>query len=101
DGRELYWLAYDGYTKPALRAMPVGGDANSARDIVQIDPMGPYDLLPDGSLVYEQGRQYRAVYGYEDLFPWDARTRQTVRLTRGRRGRVRSGLAGSGRVGVR
>ncbi|HEY5950945.1 MAG TPA: hypothetical protein VIV40_35880, partial [Kofleriaceae bacterium] len=65
----------------------VGGDATSARKIVQIDAMGPYDLLPDGSIVYEQGRLYRAVYGYEDLFRWDARTGQEVRLTHGRRAR--------------
>jgi Tol biopolymer transport system component len=87
DGRELYWLQYDGYTHPKVRAMPVGGDVTSARDVVQIDAMGPYDLLPDGSLVYEQGRQWRAVYGYEDLFRWDARTGETVRLTHGRRAR--------------
>jgi Tol biopolymer transport system component len=87
DGRELYWLAYDGYTLPGVRAMPVGTDASSARDVVQIDAMGPFDLLPDGSLVYEQGRQHRAVYSYEDLFRWDARTRQEIRLTNGRRAR--------------
>jgi hypothetical protein len=67
--------------------MPVGGDQRQARDVVQIDAMGPFDLLPDGSLVYEQGRQFRAVYGYGDLFRWDARTGETVRLTHGRRAR--------------
>ncbi len=87
DGRELYWLQYDGNSLPRVRAMPVGGDVTAARDIVQIDAMGEYDLLPDGSLVYEQGRQFRAVYGYEDLWRWDARTGQTVRLTTGRRAR--------------
>ncbi|HEX5060882.1 MAG TPA: hypothetical protein VFV99_16055, partial [Kofleriaceae bacterium] len=87
DGKELYWLEYTGYSLPKVRAMPVGGDVTTAHDVVQIDAMGEYDLLPDGSLVYEQGRQYRAVYGYEDIFRWDARTRQTVRLTTGRRAR--------------
>ncbi len=87
DGKELYWLQYDGYTLPAVRAIPVGGDAKSARDVVQIDAMGPFDLLPDGSMVYEQGRVFRSVYGYEDLFRWDAATKQTVRLTTGRRAR--------------
>jgi Tol biopolymer transport system component len=89
DGKEIYWLFYDGYSLPRVRAMPVGGtlDGNGARDIVQIDAMGPFDLMPDGSLVYEQGRQYRSVYGYEDIFRWDAKTGQTTRLTTGRRAR--------------
>jgi Tol biopolymer transport system component len=87
DGKELVWLQYDGYSLPMVRAMAVGGDVASARDIVQIDAMGPFDLLPDGSLVYEQGRQYRRDYSFEDLFRWDARTGQTVRLTTGKRAR--------------
>ena len=87
DGRELYWLAYDGWSEPKLKAQPVGSDASAARDVVQIDAMGPFDLLPDGSVVYEQGRLYRQVYGYEDLFRWDPRTKQTIRLTTGRRAR--------------
>ena len=87
DGRDLVWLQYDGYTLPYVRAMPVGSDVSKARDIVQIDAMGPFDLLPDNSLVYEQGRVFRTVYSYEDLFRWDARTGQTVRLTTGKRAR--------------
>jgi hypothetical protein len=87
DSRELVWLEYDGYHQPRVRALPVGGDATNARNVVQIDAMGPFDLLADGSIVYEQGRLFRAVYGYEDLFRWDARTKQTVRLTTGRRAR--------------
>jgi hypothetical protein len=87
DGREIYWLAYDGHSLPTVRAMPVGKDAASARVVVQIDAMGPFDLLPDGSFVYEQGRQYRSVYGYEDLFRYDPKTKQTIRLTTGRRAR--------------
>ncbi|HEY5926238.1 MAG TPA: hypothetical protein VIV11_31350 [Kofleriaceae bacterium] len=87
DSRELYWLENDGYTQTRVRAMPAGGDQTQARNVVEIEAMGAYDLLPDGSLVYEQGRLYRAVYGYSDLFRWDARTGETVRLTRGRRAR--------------
>jgi hypothetical protein len=100
DGRELYWHYYDGYSLPRVRAMPVCpdgrrdavpvrscGDAASARDVVQLDALATFNVLPDGSLVYEQGRQYRAVYGYEDLYRWDARTKQTIRLTTGRRAR--------------
>jgi hypothetical protein len=87
DGRELYWLEYTGYKLPWVRAMPTGGDVHAARDVVQIDAMGPFDLLPDGSFVYEQGRVFRRDYSFEDIFRWDARTGQTVRLTTGRRAR--------------
>jgi Tol biopolymer transport system component len=87
DGKELVWLQYDGYTLPMVRAMPVGADSSRARDVVQIDAMGPFDLLPDGSFVYEQTRQFRRDYYFEDLFRWDARTGETVRITHGRRAR--------------
>src|SRR5262249_3421966 len=69
------------------RAMPVGGDQRAAHDVVQIDGMGPLDILPDGSLVYEQTRQFRRDYSFQDLFRWDAPTRQFTRLTIGRRAR--------------
>jgi hypothetical protein len=87
DGKELYWLEYTGYDLAKVRAIPVGGDVSSARDVVQIDALGPFDVEPDGSLVYEQGRQWRRDYSYEDLFRWDARTHETTRLTTGRRAR--------------
>ncbi len=87
DGKQLVWQQFDGYNEPQLRAMPVGGDAASARDIMRLDAMGPFDLLSDGSLVYEQGRVFRRDYSFQDVFRWDARTRQTVRLTTGRRAR--------------
>ena len=87
DGKELYWLEYTGYALAKVRAMPVGGDQKDARDVVQLDALGPFDVLPDGSLVYEQTRQFRLVYSFEDLFRWDARTGDTVRLTRGGRTR--------------
>jgi hypothetical protein len=87
DGRELYWYQYDGYSLPMIRAMPVGGDAKHARDVVQIDSLAYFDVLPDGSIIYEQSRTYRIEYSYEDIFRWDARTHQTVRLTHGRRAR--------------
>jgi hypothetical protein len=87
DGKELYWLQADGYTLPRVRAMPVGGDVAAAHDVVQIDGMGPFDVLDDGSLIYEQGRSFRRDYSFEDLFRWDAATGQTVRLTTGRRAR--------------
>src|SRR5260221_6951122 len=74
DSRELVWLQYDGYSLAMIRAMPAGGDVTRARDVVQIDAMGPFDVEPDGSLVYEQGRQYRRDYSFEDLFRWDAHT---------------------------
>ncbi|HSS02715.1 MAG TPA: hypothetical protein VLM79_36895, partial [Kofleriaceae bacterium] len=87
DGKELWWQQYDGYSLPIIRAMPVGGDQSGARDVVQIDAMGPFDLLADGSLVYEQGRVYRREYAYEDVFRWDGTTRQTTRLSTGKRAR--------------
>jgi WD40-like Beta Propeller Repeat len=87
DGKELYWLAYDGYELPWVKAMPVGGDARNAHNVVQIDAMGPFDLLPDNSLVYEQGRQFRRDYSFEDIFRWDNATKQTTRLTLGTRAR--------------
>ncbi len=87
DGKWLYWTQYDGYSLPKIRRMPVGTDVASASDVVQIDAMGPYDLLPDGSLVYEQGRLYRREYSYQDIFWWDARSGLTQRLTNGRRAR--------------
>ena len=97
DGSHVEWLQSDGYSLPKIRAMPVCRvapaalarcpDQRAAHDVVQIDALGPFDLLPDGSVVYEQGRQYRSVYGFEDLFRWDARTHETVRLTTGRRAR--------------
>lgn len=87
DGRELVWLQYDGYSNPVVRAMPVGGDVTQAHDLVQIDAMGPFTLETDGSIVYEQGRQYRREYSWQDVFRWDARTHQVTRLTTGQRAR--------------
>ena len=87
DGKELVWQQFDGYNEQSVRAIPVGGDEKSARNIVSLDGMGPFDLLPDGSFVFEQGRLFRREYAFQDLFRWDARTRQQVRLTKGRRAR--------------
>ncbi|HVK87667.1 MAG TPA: DPP IV N-terminal domain-containing protein [Kofleriaceae bacterium] len=87
DGKELVWFQSDGYSNAKVRAMPVGGDQRAARDVVQMDAMGPFDLLEDGSLLYEQSRLFRREYSFQDLFRWDARTRQTVRLTHGKRAR--------------
>ncbi len=87
DGKELYWLQSDGYALPSIRAMPVGGDHRQAREVVRIDALGPFDLLDDGSLVFEQGRVYRREYSYQDVFRWDAATRQITRLSTGRRAR--------------
>ena len=87
DGREIEWLQADGYSQPIIRAMPVGGDVTQAHDVVLIDAIGPFTLEPDGSVVFEQGRQYRRDYSWQDVFRWDARTHQTVRLTDGKRAR--------------
>jgi Tol biopolymer transport system component len=88
DGRELVWIQSDGYDHPKVRAMPTGGTVEDARDVVQIDAMGPFDILADGSLVYEQGGiNYRRDYSFQDLFRYDARTKATVRLSSGARAR--------------
>jgi hypothetical protein len=87
DGKELWWLESDGYSLPRIRAMPVGGDSSAARDIAQIDNLGPFDLAEDNSIVFEQSRTYRRDYAYEDLLRRDATTGELVRLTTGRRAR--------------
>ncbi len=87
DGREIYWQQYDGYSLAQVRAMPIDGDQKGSREVIQLDAMGKYDLEPDGSIVYEQGRVYRRDYSFQDLFRWDAPTNQTVRLTTGMRAR--------------
>jgi len=87
DGTELWWIQSDGKELPVLRAMPAGGDASQARTVREAQGVGPFDLLEDGSIVYEQGRLYRREYSFQDLWRWDARTRQVVRLTHGRRAR--------------
>jgi len=100
DSTQLVWLQSDGYTLEHVRAIPLCaragvapaagehcGDASFAREVAQIDDLGPFDLLTDGSFVYEQGRQFRRDYSFEDLFRYDLATGQTVRLTTGRRAR--------------
>jgi Tol biopolymer transport system component len=86
DGKEIYWLQSDGKRRPHVRAMPVGG--GEPRDVAQIEAMGPFQLLTDNSFIFEQGgRVYRRDYAYQDLFRWDARTKQESRITKGMRAR--------------
>ena len=88
DGKDIYWVQSDGKRRPHVRAMPVGGDEKQARDVTQIEAMGPFDLMTDGSFVFEQGgRVYRREYAFQDLFRWDARTKTETRLTKGMRAR--------------
>ena len=87
DGKELVWQQSDGYAIARVRALPVGGDATAARDVVRIDALGPFDVLADGSLIYEQGWTYRREYAFEDLARWDAATGRHDRLSVGRRAR--------------
>ncbi|MEZ4362558.1 MAG: DPP IV N-terminal domain-containing protein [Kofleriaceae bacterium] len=87
DGAWLVWFTSDGYALSTLREMPVGGDQRQARDLVRLEALGSFDLLADGSVVYEQGRTYREQVQYQDLFLWKRATRQSVQLTRGRRAR--------------
>ncbi|MBA3392317.1 MAG: PD40 domain-containing protein [Deltaproteobacteria bacterium] len=88
DGKEIYWLQSDGYRRPHVRAMPVGGDHTNARDVAKIEAMGPFELLTDGSFIFEQGGWlHRREYAFQDLFRWDARTGVITRLSRGARAR--------------
>ncbi|HET9620498.1 MAG TPA: hypothetical protein VFP84_03950 [Kofleriaceae bacterium] len=87
DGSELWWEQSDGYHLPQVRAMPVGKTEGSSRQVAQIDAMGPFDLLPDNSMVYEQGWTYRNVYSFEDLVRRDGINGQTIRLSTGKRAR--------------
>jgi hypothetical protein len=87
DGKDLYWLQGDGYRKSWIRAMPVGRDANDARDVRQVDALGAWVLADDNSMYYEQSRNYRNDYAFQDLFKWDAREKRVTRLTVGKRGR--------------
>lgn len=87
DGSQLFWLQSDGYSAPMFRSLPVGASSALARDVAQIEAVGSFDVASDNSLIYEQGRQFRLEYAFSDLFRWDARTHQTVRLTTGKRAR--------------
>lgn len=91
DGRHIVWLQADGYREPRVRRLAVGavpGVPGAAEDVARIDAIGPFDLLPDNSLVFEQGGWlYRREYAFQDLFRRDARTGEIARLTRGRRAR--------------
>ncbi|HLL25162.1 MAG TPA: hypothetical protein VK427_23670 [Kofleriaceae bacterium] len=56
--------------------------------MAQLEAMGPFDLMTDGSFVFEQGgRTYRRDYAFQDLFRWDARTGTQTTLTHGMRAR--------------
>jgi Tol biopolymer transport system component len=88
DGKELYWLQSDGKRRPHVRAMPIGSDDARARDVAQIEAMGPYDVLTDGSFVFEQGgRVYRREYAFQDLYRYDVKTGRELAITHGMRAR--------------
>jgi hypothetical protein len=87
DGRSLLWFSSDGHHLPALREMPVGGDAHDAREVVRLEGIGQFTALPNGSLVYEQTRTFEDQYAYQDLFLWDRATERSLALTHRRRAR--------------
>nr|HEX4314260.1 hypothetical protein [Kofleriaceae bacterium] len=87
DGSQLYYAQYDGYSLTRLRSIPAGGTQADARDVAQIESLGPYGLDADGSFVFEQSRTYRRDYSFQDLFKWDSTTHQLERLTHGARAR--------------
>jgi len=87
DGKELYWLESDGVHDTMIRALPVGGDRRTARDVRRIDRIGTFDVDDDGALVYEQSQTWKDVYAFQDLYRWDAKSDRVERLTRGERAR--------------
>jgi hypothetical protein len=86
-GAELWWLQADGVSRARIRAMPVGGNVGDAHDVVHLDRLGTWDILADGSLVFEQSQTFRREYNFQDLHRWDRTTRRVTRLTRGKRAR--------------
>ncbi len=93
----LTWLQSDGIRPTYVRTFPAG--SSEPEDIMQIEALGGFDLESDGSMVYEQGGWlHRREYQYQDIFRWDARTKQVTRLTRGRRARDPSVSADGRRV---
>lgn len=84
-GGELYWLQSNGYDQAKILAVAAGG--TTARDVMRADSLGSFDVLADGSLVFEQNRLFRRDYSFQDLMRWDAATKQVTRLTTGARAR--------------
>jgi hypothetical protein len=87
DGRELLWLRSDGYTRSQIMALPVAGEGGQARTVRSIEAVGSWDVLADGSLVYEQNQAVRGDYSFQDLFRWDRQSGHDIRLTHGMRAR--------------
>lgn len=87
DGRAIVWSQADAYTEARLRVMPVGQNVGRAGEYVDIDRIGDYDLLADGSIVASVRNSYRAIYSYDDLYLWHRGERRLERLTFGLRAR--------------
>ncbi len=85
DGKEVLWEQYTGDSLSKIRA--VDRDTDKTRDVLQIEATGPFDIASDGSIVFEQGWQFRRDYSFEDLVRWDAHSGEITRLTTGRRAR--------------
>jgi hypothetical protein len=88
DGREIWWIRSDGWSRPRYRGMPVGGTARSpaARDVAVIEDAGQYAILPDGSgVVLERSMNYRTFYGFGDLFTYAFESKTLTRRTWGAR----------------
>jgi Tol biopolymer transport system component len=87
DGRHIVWMQSDGHSPGGLRRMPVGANAGKAQDYADLDRVGEYTMLSDGSMVVEQTNTYRSNYSYHDLFLWDRQTQTLRALTHGLRAR--------------
>ncbi len=87
DGKELVYFASDGTSAQRLRAIPIGGNIGDAVDLLELDRAGGWDLMSDGSVVFEQTHPHRRDYDFQDLMYWDRPTGKLTRLTRGARAR--------------
>jgi Tol biopolymer transport system component len=87
DGRYIVWFQSDGYSPGGLRRMPTRANAGKAQEYGDIERIGDFDVLSDGSMVVEQTATYRSNYNYQELFLWDQQTQTLRALTRGLRAR--------------
>lgn len=85
DGRHVIWLQSDGYSPGRFRIMPVGGNVGAAHDYANIERVGAFDVLSDGSMVVEQTTVYRSNYSFQDLYLWNKHTGTLQALTHGAR----------------
>lgn len=85
DGKHIVWKRNDNYRQADLRIMPVGDNTGKRRRYTDIDRIGKFAMLTDGSIIASARQAYRTNYTFDDLFRWHKRDGRLERLTRGRR----------------